>query len=252
MKKTLPLIAISIGAILPSYAAVTLTIDPVGGEQDGVEFDTVTGAETLSMADMQAAVINASPGMSGVFDMENTATITNNRIGDAAFTSFAVITNVTTNVADHGSIQATSGENAMWIRQTTDLTFDLGTTGSSGVTAFGFVNTPWRDGGGLVFDLDVTATFSGGGTTTLTTDEAEAFLVINPTAGNGTYDTWFGFQAPAGETITSVLLTEADASGNWSGADDMAFVLEPVNIPEPSSTALLGLGAVALIFRRRK
>jgi len=38
--------------------------------------------------------------------------------------------------------------------------------------------------------------------------------------------------------------------GNWSQTNDVTFDVTPV--PEPSSTALLGLGGLALILRRRK
>ncbi len=51
----------------------------------------------------------------------------------------------------------------------------------------------------------------------------------------------------------------ADVTINWNataeagGSDTIgAFVLNTTAIPEPSSTALLGLGGLALILRRRK
>ena len=42
-----------------------------------------------------------------------------------------------------------------------------------------------------------------------------------PAAG----DTFFGFQAPAGQFILSLTIT--NTSGNWIYLDDFAFVIEP-------------------------
>ena len=254
MKTTCTLAVLSsFGALMAAQGAVIATIDPAGGEQDGIEFDTVTGAGTISRADMQAAVSGAAAGFSGVFDMSDMTGSNNGRIADTDDTTFAIngTGGVIRTAASRAEVLATSGVNHTWILGSTTLTFDLGSTGATGVTAFGFVQTAWRDGGGLVFDMDVMATFSDTSTASLNSDDIEAFLVGNPTPANGTYDKWYGFQAPTGETITSIQITEADPSGNWAAIDDAAFVLaNPV--PEPSSSALLGLGAIGLVLRRRR
>lgn len=47
-------------------------------------------------------------------------------------------------------------------------------------------------------------------------------------------------------------LTTGGVAANNSFAPLMSIVISPTTIPEPSSTALLGLGGLALILRRRK
>ena len=55
---------------------------------------------------------------------------------------------------------------------------------------------------------------------------------------------------------TKVTVEIALAPGqNMSGGGDFAtdlLIVDAVSVPEPSSTALLGLGGLALLFRRRK
>ena len=85
----------------------------------------------------------------------------------------------------------------------------------------------------MVKDLTVTANFSGGGSDNFSTSTSGHYFI--------------GFVAPSGESITSVTLQE-QAGGAFFGYDDVSFV----SVPEPSSTALLGLGGLALMLRRRK
>ena len=73
------------------------------------------------------------------------------------------------------------------------------------------LSTSWTNG--LVV---ATAQLSGG-------DELRAVREINEPPGAG--DTFFGFQAPAGQFILSLQIT--NTSGNWIYLDDFAFVIEP-------------------------
>ncbi len=73
-------------------------------------------------------------------------------------------------------------------------------------------------------------------------------------AGAGIDDTFFGFTAPAGKTISSLTLTPT-ASGStetplnfFFAVDDLGFV---VAIPEPS-VALLGVAGLGLMMGRRR
>lgn len=69
-----------------------------------------------------------------------------------------------------------------------------------------------------------------------------------PGAGNG--DTFFGFVAPLGLSITDLSLTWSTTSG-LPGFDDLAFTTTVV--PEPTSAAaLLGLGGLTMLARRRR
>jgi hypothetical protein len=54
-------------------------------------------------------------------------------------------------------------------------------------------------------------------------DELRAVREINEAPAAG--DTFFGFQAPAGQFILRLTIT--NTSGNWIYLDDFAFVIEP-------------------------
>ena len=59
-----------------------------------------------------------------------------------------------------------------------------------------------------------------------------------------------GDEFSSGVTSTDPGLGNTDA--NFGGSRDMIYHLDMAAVPEPSSTALLGLGGLALILRRRK
>ncbi len=86
------------------------------------------------------------------------------------------------------------------------------------------------------FEITITADLAAGGTFTDT---------FTPTAhtGNGNY-VWTEYTGLAGVDITSFSLDSA----NNVQLDDLNVVV----VPEPSSTALLGLGALALGLRRSR
>lgn len=75
-----------------------------------------------------------------------------------------------------------------------------------------------------------------------TNNTAAAFTEAN--AGNSFTGNYVVFQ---GVTGTSFTVTAGD-----SGQADYIYGMQIVSVPEPSSTALLGLGGLALILRRRK
>ena len=108
-----------------------------------------------------------------------------------------------------------------------------------GVTAFGFtflsqgISSPVNYG-----QLQATATFSGGGTVT-----AGAFVNSLRTVG----DTFFGFIAPAGQTITSVTLPVGVTGDAF--IEDVAVITAPA-APEPTALTLTGLGFAIWLARR--
>lgn len=65
-------------------------------------------------------------------------------------------------------------------------------------------------------------------------------------------DMFVGYIDTSGLGITSFTVTlqepEYIGSGNWPGADDLAFSL----VPEPASIALLAMGSLAIVSRRRR
>ncbi|MGJ8672095.1 PEP-CTERM sorting domain-containing protein [Rubritalea sp.] len=78
--------------------------------------------------------------------------------------------------------------------------------------------------------------------------------------GSGLYETRWnqtnyeitGFSEGDPLYITSAQITEASANPQRWVTREIDFTMEVTAVPEPSSTALLGLGGLALILRRRK
>ena len=74
--------------------------------------------------------------------------------------------------------------------------------------------------------------------------------------------TGFSFAADPGPPANDTLIISSQSdiliggydktTHDFGGGDVASFNLEPVLVPEPSSTALLGLGGVALLLRRRR
>ena len=64
-------------------------------------------------------------------------------------------------------------------------------------------------------------------------------------SANGTDDTFFGFVAPNGKSLAGLQIV----TPYFTRVDDLAFTTV---VPEPASLALLGVGALALVTRRRK
>jgi hypothetical protein len=75
-------------------------------------------------------------------------------------------------------------------------------------------------------------------------DLSTAVLTDTVTA-NTQDDTFFGFTAPAGVTITK--LTIGAGTDNYFAIDDLAFV-----IPEPSAVLMGAAGMMGLMIRRRR
>jgi hypothetical protein len=87
---------------------------------------------------------------------------------------------------------------------------------------------------------------------TITLDDASTYVfsseaIAASTSGiNGPDDTFFGYSAPAGRTITSVAI-DASSAMRW---DEMGFVV----VPEPSAILLSGIGILGFVavWKRRR
>ncbi len=147
---------------------------------------------------------------------------------------------------------ATPGFAMTFVNETTnsDATFTFGAiTGGDpgeGVTSVGltFLSRTSRDYG----DVIATATFSGGGSAS----SSVATTGVNGSFTAGTNDTFFGFIAPTGETITSLKIDPTSTVGY--SIDDLAFITTATSapIPEPASVMLLATGTMMLLGRRRR
>ncbi len=121
-----------------------------------------------------------------------------------------------------------------------------GLPGETGVTEVGFTalsasdpNTGVPINYGTVTGI---ANFSGGGSVTET-------ATIDSLKGLG--DTFFGFVAPSGQTITGFSIASSGVGTGAPDLDDIAFVTNATAVPEPASSILFLAGA-AISFVCRK
>jgi len=117
-----------------------------------------------------------------------------------------------------------------------------GSPGETGVFELGFTALSASDpntGVPINFGtVTAIANFSNGGSVTET-------ATINSVKGAG--DTFFGFIAPAGSTISSFSLSSSGVGTGSPDIDDIAFVTNAA-VPEPSTWALLLVGGCAWVF----
>jgi len=240
-----------------SHAALSSvgTYDPTGDDNDAdqsAEFGSgsngsITSANVLDLATFQGLVSTAfTNGNGGVIDFEGASdsitsgdTFTTNTFGGRTL-SFTNTTGNLSIVGGSGGRLPISGSSV--IGGQIDLNFNsfslTGGDPADRLTHFGMTvlqrNQP--------VSFTVTATFSDLSTLTFNSESLRDSDLVPANAE----DTFFGFVAPDNESITNVFID----SNNFTSYDDIGFIVTPV--PEPSSTALLGLGGLALIMRRRR
>lgn len=119
-----------------------------------------------------------------------------------------------------------------------------GSPGETGVAQLGFTALSASDpNSNLPINFGIVtaiANFSGGGSVTET-------ATIDSVKGAG--DTFFGFIAPSGQTITSFSIASSASGTGSPDFDDIAFVTNAV--PEPSTYLLMIAGAGVLAFYLR-
>ncbi|MGJ8672609.1 PEP-CTERM sorting domain-containing protein [Rubritalea sp.] len=198
-----------------SAHAVTLTLDESAVIGSGITYDITT---TLANGSAGGDLTQAGNGL----EARNTATT-------IVFTGGTVDLVITSTLGNESVVFDGSGG-------LTDTTNTFTVTSSSG----GWSYTAGSLAVGQGADND--DWFSGTGSNSVTTEE----INFGGAAGSGaplSNESWGSF------TVQNVSSFTWIAFGN---ANDETFAIEAVAVPEPSSTALLGLGGLALIMRRRK
>jgi len=257
-KSSLLAIVISICAMGLSQAVVVLNTVGVYDSTNNANAVDRVAAGSISLTTFTTDVATAfSNNLGGVIDFNtgsiNTQTGIDAKYGTGLGKTLSISTSSNYNIQTSNNIRAISdtqsitGHFLLDSTATQFSTFTVGsiTNGSVGevVTQFGFTILA-RNGGGTP-TIVVTATFSNA-----TTASASAAFTVTSTIPSTTEDSFYGFTAPAGKSISSVQVNYGAAGDLRRGIDDIAFVTSV--IPEPS-TFLMGLGGVSLlfIFRRR-
>ena len=157
---------------------------------------------------------------------------------EAAVAGLATATDGTT-LGDNFGLSTNGGQATVDLGSVSGLTFADITTYTLSFSHFG------RDGHG---GDEVTATIMTSGGSVLAT---ETFALVAPgglEVRSLSYSTSGG--AEVGEDIQIRFNASNAGFGNQGGIDNI--VLDATSVPEPSSSALLGLGGLALVLRRRK
>jgi len=116
----------------------------------------------------------------------------------------------------------------------TSVNFDFG--GQSSTAAAYTVNGVVTSGGTLLHNEGLTTSGTG----------------LHMDTGNSESLAAAQFQGVTSATFTFANFDTTDFEGKTNRWDNISIVGDVVAVPEPSSTALLGLGGLALILRRRK
>lgn len=260
--------AIVIAAVLPAFAATTTgiydhpTVIPNQVDQSAGFLSGTGGANAANVMPVAAftsqvlTAFNVDQG--GVFNFDNVplnANITSLSLSYGTSQSksltlgqgspgnlLAVVTTFSEAISgDQVGVKNISAINPDFTFVFSSFANNLGTP-DLGVTRFGFTFLSQGTASPVNYGLlQATASFSGGGTVT-------AAAIVNSTRSLA--DTFYGFIAPAGETITQVTVPVGVTGDAF--IDDVGFVTLPA-VPEPSTLALLGLGALAAVnYRRRR
>lgn len=233
MKKLIPIIVTALSSA-SVHAALVSTIDAAGSGT--VDFIGTTTGNLISMSDFQT-IINTvgDTSLAGVFDNETTSS--GNLSADVDYGNLASGLTITHTGGDRygrgdvgESRGVVSGAKGMFIAGTDTFTL-------SAPTARVFSHFGWVAWGTATDGYNATANFSGGGS------------AVGTSVGNDG-QTFIGFVAPSGESISSVSFTKTSGLSGFGGGDDIAFATTAV--PEPSSSLLLSIAGLGVMLRRRR
>lgn len=160
----------------------------------------------------------------------STLTITGNNTGQ-----------INTTAADLNTIRATPISGSIFLRAAASpQTFNF----STGLLELGFTVLARN----TARSFSTTLTYSDGSTAVFPTYSVNATSAAGQPDATSSPDTFFGFRAPDGLSITSLRLSGVSGAGDNLPIDDIGFIV----VPEPSVATLAVLGLFMTIARRRR
>ncbi len=205
-----------------------LTGSPSPGNLDKAAFNAIVNKAVFDFdeagnSDPSDSFLSSAPGQVAITNA--TASVPNfTATFSASGGGFAVLTG-----GGFGSFATSDGGYLATNRETVTITFD------TGVAAIAMTINRLLDDNSTVTVFDTSAQSLG------------TFNLAGIPTDQGSIQNFFGFQAPNGSAIGSVVITNA-APGNQIGIDD--FGVAPV-IPEPAAIGLVGLGVALMLSRQR-
>lgn len=260
---TLTAVGITAGAASAASVSVNLhlnTNDANMVDADETVFNGVTGAESISGANANnvsvAAVTTTTAGAinTNLIDDAGAASGVNLSYTDTGFTAFSNNSSPNQAATGNGGL----GQSSLYMNTSETINLSgLSTFAPNGYSLILIFDSS-NEHGGRVYGFAVN---DGSGVQSLFTNDTNArdadtdndglfdlIAATGTTAGTATTDA--NFATYSGLTGNTLSITSATGTSGRSPLAGFQIVANPV--PEPSSTALLGLGGLALILRRRK
>jgi hypothetical protein len=250
-----------VGFVRASAAALGVAV--LAGDARAAITTTVSGVYDEQVVNQNAVDVAASGTVGGTLVTVTVGTHgTRVAAAYAAGTGGVIHFDDTTEVSDDSSIVASMpGGGVLTITGSTGYKIDRGTnigsTPISGNTYLRNSSTTQTYNFSLpLSDLAVTVLARNASrtiTATVTYDDNSTGSLSNVAVATNTGsgatsspDTFFGFEAPAGRTIKSLVL--AGGTNGFFAVDDLSFV----SVPEPGTLAVVGLAGAGLWGRRRR
>lgn len=253
--KILTAIGLATGAVNAASISVNFHINTNDAnmvDSGETAFNGVTGAETVAGANVTNVDVNTVAVTTSNNLQDNTGTGTGVNLSTSAtfFTAFSNNSSPNQAATGNGGL----GQSSIYIRDTESITL-TGLNAFSGSYNLILLFDASAEHGGRTYGFTVN---DGGGAQSLFTNDTntrdadtnndglfDLIAATGTTIGTPTLDANIAtFTGLTGDTLT--------ISGGQNSTRSPLLGFQLVAVPEPSSTALLGLGGLALMLRRRK